>query len=44
MGVFTTMREDPEKEFAPIFDSMLAMAEIVGSGRKPIPKTCHGKE
>ena len=28
--IFVSMRKDAEKEFKPIFDSMLAMAEVAG--------------
>lgn len=31
VNIFITMREDAEKEFKPIFNTMLAMAEIAGS-------------
>ena len=34
------MRIDPEKEFKPVFDSMLAMAEIGSSTGMPIPRRC----
>ena len=34
------MRKDPEKEFKPVFDSMLAMAKIGGSVGMPIPRRC----
>ena len=35
VNIFITMREDAEKEFKPIFNTMLAMAELAGS----IPRT-----
>ena len=38
--IFITMRKNAEKEFKPIFDSMLAMAEVAGSGGMPVPRTC----
>ena len=36
--ILLDMRKDPEKEFKPVFESMLAMAEIGGSVGMPIPR------
>ena len=38
--ILLDMRRDPEKEFKPVFESMLAMAEIGGSVGMPIPRRC----
>ena len=38
--IFVTMRKDAEKEFKPILDSMLAMAEVAGSDGMPVPRIC----
>ena len=38
--ILLDMRKDPEKEFKPVFDSMLAMAEIGGSVGMTIPRRC----
>ena len=38
--ILLDIRKDPEKEFKPVFDSMLAMAEIGGTAGMPIPRMC----
>ena len=38
--VLLDMRKDPEKEFKPVFDSMLTMAQIGDSAGMPIPRRC----
>ena len=38
--ILLDMRKDPEKEFKPVFDSMLAMAEIGGLAGMPVPRRC----